>query len=65
MCNNNNLYRRGGKMIWEIVFELIEISRGHPNLRFGQLVSLIVGEDDLFYITNERILEKIRKFRNE
>lgn len=47
--------------IKKITNSIIKLSNKYPDLRFGQLINFVFGNDDIFYFSNKKILSALNK----
>lgn len=48
--------------IAEIMQIIIKVNNKHPELRFMQILENIAGVNDLYYMTDEQLLDELTKF---
>ena len=58
-------YKVEHKMQIKLIHKLYEAWRNNPTLRFGQLISCVVKDKDLFAVYNEQFLSMLEAFGNE
>jgi uncharacterized protein YihD (DUF1040 family) len=59
---------RDPKRIPKILKRIEKIWKKYPDLRLGQLIidgTLLSGEEDLFYIEDEKLISKLEKFEEK
>lgn len=53
---------RDPKRIEEILNKIEKLWKKHPDTRFGQLISNIVLDEELYYLEDDRFLKKMEIF---
>lgn len=47
--------------IRKITNSIVKLSNKYPDLRFGQLINFVFGNEDIFYFSNKKILSALNK----
>lgn len=58
-------YKSSSTIRLHTVRKLLSVWNKYPNLRFGQLISCIVKDVDLFAVYDEQFLSMLEAFNNE
>ena len=58
-------YRSSPTLRLDLVRKILHIWKKYPTLRFGQLVSCVVKDADLFTVHDEQFLTLLEAFQNE
>lgn len=58
-------YKSSPTLRLDLVRKLLHIWKKYPTLRFGQLVSCVVKDADLFAVHDEQLLVLLEAFDNE
>lgn len=56
---------RNPERIDKVLAAISEVWKRYPDLRFGQLISNVFSEPTLYFIEDDELIEKIKRFYDE